>query len=55
MKQQLYRKDGNVYWNFGKHKDKMIGVDKSYIQWFLTGEFPIHTKLIIRDILDGLS
>ena len=48
IKQLLYLRDGKIYWNFGKHRDKPIDIDKSYVDWFLKGEFPIHSKLVVK-------
>lgn len=51
---KFYKKDGVVYWAFGKHKDKTIietKWDKGYIEWFLNGSFPTDSKEILKQLL----
>lgn len=36
---QLYRKDGSVYFNFGKNKDKKVTDDIRYAEWCLSANF----------------
>ena len=48
---KLYEKEGQVYWRFGKHKDKLLTDTASYGKWVLGADFPSDTKAHIRRIL----
>ena len=48
---KLYEKEGQVYWRFGKHKDKLVTETASYANWVLGSDFPSETKTQIRKIL----
>lgn len=50
----FYKKDGEVYWSFGKHKDCTITStidDKGYISWFLGSDFPTNSKNFLKKYL----
>lgn len=48
---KTYEKDGVVYWTFGKHKDKPVLDDRSYLNWVLSSNFPIQTKTKLKSLL----
>ena len=48
---KLYRKEGQVYWRFGKHMDQLVSETKSYCNWVLGADFPSETKAQIREVL----
>lgn len=48
---KLYEKEGQVYWRFGKHKDKLVSQTADYCKWVLGSDFPSETKAQIRKIL----
>ena len=50
---KLYEKEGQVYWRFGKHKDKLVSKTASYANWVLGSDFPSETKAQIRKVLGG--
>ena len=39
---------GEIVFNFGKHKGKPIMEELDYVRWMLEGEFPVATKMVIR-------
>lgn len=43
--------DGEICWAFGKHYQKPIKNDISYVNWFLTQQVPSETEKIIRKTL----
>lgn len=43
--------DGVICWGFGKHFDKPLTTDRSYINWCLGQDFPEDFKTIIRKYL----
>jgi DNA polymerase-3 subunit epsilon len=47
----FYQADEKAYWNFGKHKDKLLDYDISYCNWFLSNEFSIDSKRKLRQYL----
>ncbi len=49
---KMYEKDGQVYWSFGKHRDKPVNETKDYALWVLGSDFPLETKKQIRRILE---
>lgn len=49
---QLYRKDGEVYFNFGKNKDKRVRDDIPYAQWCLNANFSNEFKKFLRQALN---
>lgn len=40
-------------YNFGKNYGRPVAHDPSYAQWMLGGNFPEHTKQVLRKILQG--
>jgi len=50
---KLYEKEDQVYWAFGKHKDKLITETVDYCNWVLQADFPSETKEWIRKVLGG--
>ncbi len=48
---KLYEKEGQVYWRFGKHKDKLVSQTADYCKWVLGSDFPSETKAQIRKVL----
>ena len=49
---KLYEKEGEVYWKFGKHRDKLIKETIDYCNWVLKTDFPAETKMQIRRVLE---
>ena len=47
----IKKEDGNVYFNFGKHKGRKVIDEISYSEWILSSNFPESTKKIIRSII----
>lgn len=41
---KAYKKEGSVFWSFGKNKDRDVLQDRSYLDWVLKSNFPIDTK-----------
>ncbi len=48
---KLYKKEGQVYWRFGKHRDKLVSETVDYCNWVLQSDFPSETKAQIRKVL----
>lgn len=48
---KLYEKEGQVYWRFGKHKNKLVKETADYANWVLGGDFPSETKACIQRVL----
>jgi len=48
---KLYEKEGQVYWKFGKHRDKLVSNTREYCKWVLSSDFPSETKMQIRRLL----
>lgn len=48
--------DGKIVFNFGKHKGKVVEdvlrVERSYYDWMMQGDFPMHTKQKLTEILN---
>lgn len=44
----LYWKDGELYWGFGKHKDTPVSNNEQYARWVLNNEFSASTKNVLR-------
>lgn len=44
--------NGTICFSFGKHKGKPATSEPSYLEWMLKSEFPIQTKMIIKDLLE---
>lgn len=40
--------DGDIVFNFGKHKDIKAKTQKAYLNWMLTGDFSPDTKVIAK-------
>ncbi|MFP3947117.1 MAG: exonuclease domain-containing protein [Longimicrobiales bacterium] len=47
------REDGEVVFNFGKHRGAPAASAPDYLQWMLTSDFPPETKAFCRLILGG--
>lgn len=46
-------KDGIPVWGFGKFVGKPLNdADLGYINWFLAGDFPSHTKSVFRELFN---
>lgn len=43
--------DGDIIFNFGRHKGKTILGEPDYARWMLEGEFPEATKMVIRQAI----
>lgn len=52
---KLYKKDGEVFFNFGKHKDKRVKDFPSYALWMINSDFPRDTKNKLIQILETLN
>ena len=54
----MIRKDGIVYFNFGKHKGKkvidVLQKEPQYYDWIVRNQFLQHTKLKLKEIKDQL-
>ena len=48
---KLYKKSGEVYYNFGKYKDKKVKDFPSYALWMIQSDFPRDTKNKLIEIL----
>lgn len=48
---KFIRDDGIVCFNFGKHKDKPLTSERSYLEWMLGQTFPSDVVAIIREVL----
>ena len=49
---KIYIKDGEFYFNFGKHINKLVKSEPNYITWMLSSpEFTAQTKNLIRKLL----
>lgn len=48
---KLYQKDGEVFYNFGKHKDQKVKDFTSYALWMISKDFPRDTKNKLSQIL----
>jgi len=48
---KMYIKEGQVFWNFGKERDKLVKETKGYANWVLKGDFPSDTKEKIRKLI----
>ena len=52
---EFYEDDkGVLRFNMGKHRDKPISYDPRYLEWMLTADFSLHTKNIIKKLLDDI-
>jgi len=47
--------NGDVVFNFGKHKGRCVTEELDYARWMLEGEFPEGTKMILRGIIGGAT
>jgi len=50
---KLYKKEGAVYWNFGKHRHALVLETVEYANWVLNSDFPEDTKRRIRSVFGG--
>ncbi len=48
---KLYKKNGEIYWRFGKHKGKLVTETVDYAKWVLSSDFPSETKKQIELII----
>jgi DNA polymerase-3 subunit epsilon len=46
--------NGEIIFNFGKHKGKPITEELDYVRWMLEGEFPEATKMVIRQAIGAV-
>lgn len=55
-RRMVFDDHGNEIFNFGKHKGKKVSDvfknERSYYDWMMNGEFPLHTKAKITEILN---
>jgi DNA polymerase-3 subunit epsilon len=53
---RIIREHGKEYFNFGKHKGKAVvdvfKAEPSYYDWMMKSEFPLHTKLKLKEIFN---
>ena len=52
---KIYQKDGQYYWNFGKHRHQLVAESLDYAQWVLDKDFSLNTKMHLRKILAQLN
>jgi DNA polymerase-3 subunit epsilon len=52
---KIYDVKGEWFWNFGKHKDKPLSENKSYIRWALSADFPYETKQKLKEYISNES
>lgn len=51
---KIYLKDGEYYFNFGKHMDKLVKNESNYVDWMLTSnDFTMNTKNLVRKIISN--
>lgn len=50
---KLYEKDGEIYWNFGKHKDQLVKETLEYASWVIGVDFPSNTKDHLKRIMNS--
>ncbi|HRN73193.1 MAG TPA: 3'-5' exonuclease [Ginsengibacter sp.] len=52
----VYDESGHEVFNFGKHKGKRVAdvfnTERQYYDWMMKGEFPLHTKQKLTEILN---
>ncbi|MCO6496738.1 MAG: 3'-5' exonuclease [Chitinophagaceae bacterium] len=52
----VYDEKGNEVFNFGKHKGRkvkdVLNTERQYYDWMMKGEFPLHTKQKMTEILN---
>jgi DNA polymerase-3 subunit epsilon len=52
-------KNGEAVFNFGKHKGESVAEvfkrNPGYYNWMMQGEFPVHTKQVIREIFESIA
>ncbi len=46
-------RDGNLIFNFGKHKGTLARAEPNFVEWMLRGDFTEDVKSVCRKILDG--
>lgn len=55
-RRMIYDEEGNEVFNFGKHKGRkvaeVLATERQYYDWMMRGEFPLHTKLKLTEILN---
>lgn len=50
---KLYEKEEEVYWNFGKHKGKLVKETLDYAEWAIGRDFPENTKKHLNLIIES--
>lgn len=45
--------NGDIIFNFGKHKNKVAKMEEGYLKWMINNDFPLQTKRIIQQILNN--
>lgn len=48
---KLYEEEGEVFWNFGKHRNELVSKTVRYAKWVLGTDFPEDTKRRIRKLI----
>jgi DNA polymerase-3 subunit epsilon len=55
---RIMLKDGEYYFNFGKHKGKkvkdVLKAEPQYYDWMMQSDFPLHTKQCLTEILNSM-
>lgn len=55
-RRMVYDNEGQEVFNFGKHKGKrvedVLRTERQYYDWMMKGEFPLHTKQKLTEILN---
>ncbi|MBU0560430.1 MAG: hypothetical protein KKG93_12775 [Bacteroidetes bacterium] len=49
----LYNENGQLIFNYGKHRHKLVADHLDHVQWVLDNDFPEDTKEILRDFLNN--
>ena len=52
---KLYEKEGQVYWRFGKHQNRLVSETLDYAKWVLGADFPSETKLQIKKVIERMK
>lgn len=55
-RRMVFNEKGQEVFNFGKHKGKVVSevfrTERQYYDWMMNGDFPLHTKQKITEILN---
>lgn len=46
---RIFKKDNEIFWNFGKHKNKEVLSNIGYLNWVLDADFPEDMKTILTN------